>query len=153
VLARWRSCSAYDSTDSLLVVDLCPRCAGNVIADNHVEGWTDPPSTFRVISKGTASQPAPATRSPRKPFARSNPRAANPGEELAKPDVADSLDADDSHVAFLDVGVAHEGGTQEQVGHADDRSPPLPTGQHPLPVANGQLADQVPPNDAPSSDK
>jgi hypothetical protein len=39
--------------DSLLIVDLCPTCAANVISRNHVEGWQEQISPFLVIG-GTA---------------------------------------------------------------------------------------------------
>lgn len=55
---RWELAKVMDAVDSLLVVDLCPRCAGNVISRNHVEGWTDPPATFRVLSKPATSSPS-----------------------------------------------------------------------------------------------
>lgn len=46
---RWRLARVMAPEDSLLVVDLCPTCASNVIARNHVEGWETRPPTFRII--------------------------------------------------------------------------------------------------------
>jgi CRISPR-associated protein Cas2 len=46
---RWRLSRVMAPDDSLLVVDLCPTCASNVIARNHVEGWETLPPTFRII--------------------------------------------------------------------------------------------------------
>jgi CRISPR-associated protein Cas2 len=53
--ARWRLARVMASEDSLLVVDLCPTCASNVIARNHVEGWETRPPTFRIIGSVTAA--------------------------------------------------------------------------------------------------
>jgi CRISPR-associated protein Cas2 len=52
---RWELSRVMDPADALLIVDLCPSCAGNVISKNHVTGWQDPVSSFRVIggSSGT----------------------------------------------------------------------------------------------------
>ena len=46
---RWELSKVMAPEDALLVVDLCPRCAGNVISRNHVEGWDEVPATFRII--------------------------------------------------------------------------------------------------------
>jgi CRISPR-associated protein Cas2 len=54
---RWELAKVMDSTDSLLIVDLCPTCAGNVISRNHVDGWEERVPSFRVI--GAAGQQAP----------------------------------------------------------------------------------------------
>lgn len=51
---RWRLARVMAPEDSLLVVDLCPTCASNVIARNHVEGWETRPPTFRVIGGAAA---------------------------------------------------------------------------------------------------
>ncbi len=63
---RWRLAQVMDLADALLVVDLCPRCADNVISHNHIEGWTDPPATFRVISSTPAANTKPRDRPKRK---------------------------------------------------------------------------------------
>ncbi len=52
---RWELSRVMDPEDSLLIVDLCPTCATNVISKNHVEGWQDPVPTFRVIGGDTTS--------------------------------------------------------------------------------------------------
>jgi CRISPR-associated protein Cas2 len=52
---RWELSRVMDPADALLIVDLCPTCATNVISKNSVTGWQDPVSSFRVIggSSGT----------------------------------------------------------------------------------------------------
>ena len=47
---RWRLAKVMDDVDSLLIVDLCPGCAGKVISRNHVDGWTEVPATHRIFS-------------------------------------------------------------------------------------------------------
>lgn len=46
---RWQLSRVMDPVDALLIVDLCPTCASNVISKNHVSGWQDPVASFRVI--------------------------------------------------------------------------------------------------------
>jgi CRISPR-associated protein Cas2 len=46
---RWELSRVMDPVDALLIVDLCPTCASNVISRNHVTGWQDPVASFRVI--------------------------------------------------------------------------------------------------------
>ncbi len=46
---RWELSRVMDPADALLIVDLCPSCASNVISRNHVTGWQDPVVSFRVI--------------------------------------------------------------------------------------------------------
>ena len=46
---RWDLSRVMDKSDALLVVDLCPTCARNVVSRNHVEGWDEQPATFRII--------------------------------------------------------------------------------------------------------
>ena len=46
---RWQLARVMEQEDSLLIVDLCPTCAGTVISRNHVEGWQDPVATFLVV--------------------------------------------------------------------------------------------------------
>jgi CRISPR-associated protein Cas2 len=50
---RWELARVMAVEDSLLIVDLCPTCAANVISRNHVEGWQEQISPFLVIG-GTA---------------------------------------------------------------------------------------------------
>lgn len=57
---RWELSRVMAPEDALLVVDLCPRCAGNVISRNHVEGWDEAPQTFRIIG-GDGTDQAPAS--------------------------------------------------------------------------------------------
>lgn len=47
---RWRLAEVMDAEDSLLIVDLCPRCASRVVSRNQVEDWDTPdPPAFRLI--------------------------------------------------------------------------------------------------------
>jgi CRISPR-associated protein Cas2 len=46
---RWQLAEVMAPEDALLVLDLCPRCASKVISRNHVEGWTEEVSTFRIV--------------------------------------------------------------------------------------------------------
>ena len=60
---RWRLARVMAPEDSLLVVDLCPTCASNVIARNHVEGWE--PASWRsrgFLSAWRAAGPARSER-------------------------------------------------------------------------------------------
>jgi CRISPR/Cas system-associated exonuclease Cas4 (RecB family) len=41
------------AADALLIVDLCPTCSTNVISRNHVDGWQEQISLFRVIGGAT----------------------------------------------------------------------------------------------------
>jgi CRISPR-associated protein Cas2 len=46
---RWQLAQILADEDSLLIVDLCPGCAGRVISCNHKAGWDAPPPTFAVV--------------------------------------------------------------------------------------------------------
>lgn len=46
---RWELARVMAVEDSLLIVDLCPTCATNVISRNHVAGWQEPVSPFLII--------------------------------------------------------------------------------------------------------
>jgi CRISPR-associated protein Cas2 len=46
---RWQLAEVMAEDDSLLIIDLCGKCASNVVARNHVEGWNVKPSAFRII--------------------------------------------------------------------------------------------------------
>ncbi len=52
---RWELSRVMAVDDSLLIVDLCPTCATNVISRNHVEGWQDPVPSFRVFGGDAGS--------------------------------------------------------------------------------------------------
>jgi CRISPR-associated protein Cas2 len=52
---RWELSRVMDPTDALLIVDLCPSCASNVISRNHVTGWQDPVVSFRVVGGESAT--------------------------------------------------------------------------------------------------
>ena len=72
---RWELASVMAPEDSLLIVDLCPTCAANVVSRNHVGGWTTEPTTFSILSDDTDQAPAgvsppgprTSTRRPRSP--------------------------------------------------------------------------------------
>lgn len=51
---RWELAKVMEPEDSLLIIDLCPRCAASVISRNHVEGWQDSIPTFRVFGGNSA---------------------------------------------------------------------------------------------------
>lgn len=46
---RWQLAQVMDPEDSLLVIDLCPKCATNVITRNHVAGWAVKPPAYRIV--------------------------------------------------------------------------------------------------------
>lgn len=143
---RWELSQVMNAVDSLLVVDLCPRCASNVISQNHVEGWTDPPATYRVISKATGSHAARQANQPREPSLPPIARAADLNEL-----------SDDGHAIALNVRRAVEdplaqpdvaGHTEESPGAALQT-----TTVDPAQISNEQSADQVPPNVQPLAPK
>jgi CRISPR-associated protein Cas2 len=53
---KWELSQVMAKEDALLVVDLCPKCAGNVVARNHVDGWDVEPAAFRIIGGGGREQ-------------------------------------------------------------------------------------------------
>lgn len=54
---RWHLARILTDEDGLLILDLCPRCAGRVVTCNHKAGWDAPPPTFSVILSGSAKSP------------------------------------------------------------------------------------------------
>ncbi len=56
---KWQLSQVMAPEDSLLVIDLCPKCASNVVARNHVEGWELKPQAFRIIGGGPVTKQAP----------------------------------------------------------------------------------------------
>lgn len=46
---RWRLAKVLDAEDSLLIIDLCPRCADRVVAKNQVDDWSVEPRPFRLV--------------------------------------------------------------------------------------------------------
>lgn len=54
---RWELAKVMDPEDALLIVDLCPTCAGNVISRNHVDGWQERVASFQIV--GATSSQAP----------------------------------------------------------------------------------------------
>lgn len=66
---RWELAQVMAVEDALLIVDLCPRCASNVISRNHVEGWSEHAPAFRVfggsplsLDQATLDEPAEPDR-------------------------------------------------------------------------------------------
>jgi len=39
----------FTAEDDLLIIDLCPGCAGRVITTNEQEAWNEPPPSFAVV--------------------------------------------------------------------------------------------------------
>ncbi len=66
---RWRLEKILHPEDSLLVIDLCPTCAGKVVSRNHVEGWAETPPGFVVLD----GNQAPAAGAGVKRRSRSDP--------------------------------------------------------------------------------
>ena len=46
---RWELAKVMSPQDALLIMDLCPRCAKQVVSRNHVAGWDLEPATFRIL--------------------------------------------------------------------------------------------------------
>lgn len=61
---RWKLARLMAPEDALLIVDLCPRCAANVISRNHVDGWTDEPQPFAIVGPGAPTKASPRIRGP-----------------------------------------------------------------------------------------
>ncbi len=53
---RWELAKILSEEDGLLMLDLCPRCAGRVVTCNHKAGWDEPPPTFSVILSSAAAR-------------------------------------------------------------------------------------------------
>lgn len=60
---RWELSRLMASEDALLIIDLCPRCAGVVVSRNHVDGWTNEPASFSIIGNDQ-SKPETKHRQP-----------------------------------------------------------------------------------------
>ena len=56
---RWELASVMAPDDALLIVDLCPTCASNVISRNHVDGWNEQAPSFRVLGGTTSDEQSP----------------------------------------------------------------------------------------------
>lgn len=52
---RWELAQVMEPEDALLIVDLCPSCAGRVIARNYVDGWSDRPATHVIADQAPAA--------------------------------------------------------------------------------------------------
>lgn len=53
---RWELSKVMAAEDALLIVDLCPSCATRVVSRNHIQGWDEVPTTFRIIGPDEAKQ-------------------------------------------------------------------------------------------------
>jgi CRISPR-associated protein Cas2 len=76
---RWELSKVMAPEDALLIVDLCPTCAANVISRNHVEGWREQVASFRVIGPDRAQAPAAVV----------DDAAANDGQVIEPPEERD----------------------------------------------------------------
>lgn len=56
---RWELARILEAEDSLLLLDLCQRCAGHVVSQNHKAGWELPPPTFVLALAEPADQASP----------------------------------------------------------------------------------------------
>ncbi|MBK9129424.1 MAG: CRISPR-associated endonuclease Cas2, partial [Phycisphaerales bacterium] len=54
---RWQLSKLMAPEDALLIIDLCPRCAENVVSRNHVDGWTAEPPPFAIIGADSLRGP------------------------------------------------------------------------------------------------
>jgi CRISPR-associated protein Cas2 len=85
---RWELTKVMSPEDALLIVDLCPQCATRVVSRNHVEGWDEVPSTFRIIGGGlplaTADQAPASVRRPRSKKAASAKESGKLGSVKTK---------------------------------------------------------------------
>lgn len=88
---RWKLARLMAPEDALLIVDLCPRCAANVISRNHVDDWTDEPQPFAIVGPGSPAKASPRIRGP----ARVRGRAAETGAKLANGNSNDDSDDKD----------------------------------------------------------
>lgn len=52
---RWRLASVMSDDDSLLIIDLCPRCASRAISRSQVDDWSLEPMPFRLL--GASHEP------------------------------------------------------------------------------------------------
>jgi CRISPR-associated protein Cas2 len=67
---RWKLATILDPVDRLLVVDLCPSCASRAISRNHVEGWTEKPPAYTIVT----------SQAPERAEASSDAHAENEGD-------------------------------------------------------------------------
>ena len=56
---RWELSKVMSAEDSLLVIDLCPRCSARVVSTEFDSGWDDGAPTFLVVGPPDRTQ-APA---------------------------------------------------------------------------------------------
>jgi CRISPR-associated protein Cas2 len=53
---RWELSKVLAPEDSLLIIDLCPRCSDHVVSQNSMDDWGDESPTFRIIGPPDANQ-------------------------------------------------------------------------------------------------
>lgn len=53
---RWELSKVMAPEDSLLIIDLCPRCSDHVVSQNAMDDWADEAPTFRIIGPPEADQ-------------------------------------------------------------------------------------------------
>lgn len=46
---RWELSKVMAAEDSLLIIDLCPRCSDHVVSSNAKDDWADAEPTFRIV--------------------------------------------------------------------------------------------------------
>ncbi len=80
---RWELAKVMEPEDALLIVDLCPTCANNVVSRNHVGDWTVEPAAFTIL--GTGNGPMGV----RKTAAETARKAAESHDKLAGSDDPD----------------------------------------------------------------
>lgn len=62
---RWELSKVMEPEDDLLIVDLCPSCAGRVVSRNDVKDWTVEPPRFQIV--GDQAPSSGSTREPPDP--------------------------------------------------------------------------------------
>ena len=55
---RWELEQVMEDVDALLVIDLCPRCAGRVVERNRPTGWCDDEPSFRILASSPDQEPS-----------------------------------------------------------------------------------------------
>ena len=62
---RWELSKVMEPEDDLLIVELCPSCAGRVVSRNDVKDWTVEPPRFQIV--GDQAPSSGSTREPSDP--------------------------------------------------------------------------------------
>ena len=53
---RWELSKVMATEDSLLIIDMCPRCSGHVVSKNSLDDWAEDEPTFRIIGPPEQNQ-------------------------------------------------------------------------------------------------